>query len=135
MHEADRGRATARNRARKGCRGRGWVAVVGFAILSPAALSGCGTGVEEPPPPASAAVSEPAGNAIAYQVDIDGVEGELNERLRASSELLTLQENPTLTLARLRSRTDGDEATFERGRRSRGYYGAKNDLDIDNDVT
>src|SRR3546814_20171371 len=49
MHEADRGRATARNRARKGCRGRGWVAVVGFAILSPAALSGCGTGVEEPP--------------------------------------------------------------------------------------
>src|SRR3546814_20149887 len=119
MHEADRGRATARNRARKGCRGRGWVAVVGFAILSPAALSGCGTGVEEPPPPASAAVSEPAGNAIAYQVDIDGVEGELNDLLRASSELLTLQETPPLKLARLPSRAKGDGATSESVLRSR----------------
>src|SRR3546814_9689076 len=53
-------------------------------------------------------------NAIAYQVDIDGVEGELNDLLRASSELLTLQENPPLTLARLRSRAEGDVATFER---------------------
>src|SRR3546814_20157560 len=73
-------------------------------------------------------------NAIAYQVDIDGVEGELNDLLRASSELLTLQENPPLTLARLRSRAEGDVATFERVLRSRGYYDAKLDFDIDDSV-
>lgn len=101
------------------------------ALASSVLLAACsGTGSEEPPP-ASAAVTQPAGRALPYAVDIDGVDGALGDLITRSSELLTLQENPPHTLARLRARAEGDVASFQRVLRSEGYYDAKIDLDID----
>lgn len=104
------------------------------AALASAVLVGCSTGTEEPPPAADSSVARPVGREIPYQVDLDGVEGELEDLLRQSSELLTLQETPPLTLARLRNRAEDDVATFERVLRSRGYYASEITFDIDDSV-
>lgn len=111
------------------------IAIAVTAAVSSLPVAGCSTGTEEPPPPASAAVPEPSGRAIAYDVDIDGVDGEIGSLIRESAELIRLQDEPPLSLARLRARADGDVATFERVLRSRGYYDSKIDVDIDNDAT
>ncbi|MET4697737.1 translocation and assembly module TamA [Constrictibacter sp. MBR-5] len=111
-------------------RGR-WISVARAVAVSSLVVSGCSTGADEPPPSAAASVQEPAGRAIPYDVDIDGVEGDLDGLLRESAELITLKDNPPLTMARLRARAEGDVATFERVLRSRGYYASKIAIDID----
>ncbi|MFN4089802.1 MAG: autotransporter assembly complex protein TamA [Alphaproteobacteria bacterium] len=113
-------------------RSRRWAkcAMLASAML----LAACGSGRDAPPPPASAAVAEPAGRAIPYDVTIDGVDGELDDLIRRSSDLLILSDNPPLTMARLRGRADGDVATFERVLRSQGYYAATIEVDFDDSV-
>ena len=73
--------------------------------------------------PAGAETIEPVeGEPLSYEVDIDGVGGDLKELLRRSSELITYQDNPPRTEGRLKRRIESDVATFGKVLRSQGYY-------------
>ena len=71
--------------------------------------------------------ASPAGAAelqFAYDLRFEGVDGQLEARLREVSQLVAKKKEPPATLQGLRRRTQADRDVFIRLLRSRGYYDA-----------
>jgi translocation and assembly module TamA len=72
-----------------------------------------------------------AQTGVDYDVEIEGVDGDLEDLIRATSRLISGQDTPPFGLAGLRQRAETDIETFRSALRSQGYYGALIDFDID----
>lgn len=72
-----------------------------------------------------------AQSAVEYTVEIEGIDGALEDLVRATSRLISGQDTPPFGLAGLRQRAETDVESFRAALRSQGYYGALISFDID----
>jgi len=72
-----------------------------------------------------------AQGATRYDVEIEGVEGNLEDLIEASSRLISGQDDPPFGITGLRRRAATDSEDFQAALRSQGYYGARIVFDID----
>jgi translocation and assembly module TamA len=72
-----------------------------------------------------------AQTATRYDVEIEGVEGNLENLIEASSRLISGRDDPPFGITGLRRRSATDIEDFQAGLRSQGYYGARISFDID----
>jgi len=76
-----------------------------------------------------------AGLAVPYEVEIEGVEGELLGLLEQVSEARRLVDRPPSSFLQLRRRAESDVANLTRALHSRGHYGAAVEVAIDREAT
>jgi len=82
--------------------------------------------------PATADAQPEAARGVAYTMEITGVEeADLRDLLRASMQLVALQDRPPPSLAALRRRADEDRARLQKALRSEGFYDATVDISLD----
>jgi translocation and assembly module TamA len=72
-----------------------------------------------------------AQTAARYNVEIEGVEGDLADLIEASSRLVSGQGAPPFGITGLRRRAESDIEVFRTALRSQGYYGARIGFEID----
>lgn len=105
------------------------VAGIAALLVFALALSGCGGGRGAGP---FLPLPRLLGGGVAYEVQIDGkMDKSLRDLLQRSSELVTLQREPTPSRAALQRRVDGDLDNFRSVLRSEGYYDGTVQGDID----
>ncbi|NIA71403.1 outer membrane protein assembly factor [Pelagibius litoralis] len=101
--------------------------LTGFA--GPAAAQQAPEFFNEPDAPAAAGAEEAA---VDYTVKLTGIEdGDLQSILEASSQLISLTDNPPATTIGLRRRAKADVERLQAALRSEGFYASQIDLDID----
>ncbi len=71
-----------------------------------------------------------AQTAARYQVEFEGVEGDLEDLIEASSRLVSGQDDPPFGLTGLRQRAASDIEGFQGALRSQGHYGARARFEI-----
>ncbi|WP_245985975.1 autotransporter assembly complex protein TamA [Azospirillum thermophilum] len=114
-------------------------ALIAAALLAVPAAAGFAQDATAPPaaPPAAPdaqAGEEPAAGRLPYEVELTGVEGDLNDLLRASSSLVELKDDPPPSLIGLERRAESDRDRLQAALRSAGYYDARLDIRIDGDA-
>jgi translocation and assembly module TamA len=72
-----------------------------------------------------------AQTALRYDVEIEGVGGDLADLVEASSRLISGQDNPPFGVAGIRRRAESDVEDFQTVLRSQGHYGAQIGFEID----
>ena len=75
-----------------------------------------------------------AQTAVRYDVDIEGLGGNLADIVEASSRLISGRDNPPFGVAGIRRRAESDVVDFQTILRSQGYYGARIEFEIDTEV-
>ena len=121
-------------------RRRPGAALVGLWLLCAIAACVPGDATDEHVPADAggdaAAESDAAPEGVPYELAIEGVDDdELRDLLDEVSETRRLIDRPPPSLARLQRRAEDDRARLQRALRSRGYYGATLDLEIDADAS